>query len=87
MIKGCKRLPLDQVLANGGQDSFANEDEENDILDRAFREVVLDLEDDLSQQDVASELEDIDDDDLSDFGPISDNSESIEEEESHISYS
>ncbi|KAJ3575724.1 hypothetical protein NPX13_g3934 [Xylaria arbuscula] len=85
--EGCKRLPLDQVLANWGQGSFANEDEENDTLDRAFREVILDLEDDLSQQDIASELEDMDDGDLSDFDCVSNSSESIEEEESHISHS
>ncbi|KAI0097547.1 hypothetical protein GGR51DRAFT_540682 [Nemania sp. FL0031] len=54
--EGCKRLPLDQVLANWGQDSFANEDEENDTLDRAFREVVFDI----SYSQVDTTLQDFD---------------------------
>ena len=86
---GCKRLPLDQVLETWLQEDFTNEREENEALKRAFGAVAVNLEeegeddDDLDQQDSASE--DGNGDDSGDTDPFSDGSESGGEEEIQVS--
>jgi hypothetical protein len=74
--EGCKRLPLDQVLRNWLQDSFADEDEENEALERAFDEVAINPEEDLTRQDSASEDED---DDALDTDPFVDTEDEDDE--------